>query len=171
MTPPAHIRAETPQDIAAIHGINAAAFETDTEARLVDALRERARPFVSLVAEEQGAVVGHILFTPVTLTGHPELNLMGLAPMAVTRARQRCGIGAALVRAGLERCRQLGCGAVVVLGHPSYYPRFGFMPSHRFGIACEYDAPPDAFMVLELAPDCLKGATGTINYQPAFGEA
>lgn len=93
---------------------------------------------------------------------------MGLAPMAVTPAHQNKGIGSALVRAGLERCKALGFGAIVVLGRSEYYPRFGFSPSTRFGIGCEYEAPEEAFMVVELQPGYLRGKSGTIKYHAAF---
>lgn len=93
---------------------------------------------------------------------------MGLAPMAVLPSHQRRGIGSALVRAGLQHCRQLGIGAVAVLGHPDYYPRFGFRPSTRFGISSEYDAPAEAFMVLELQEGYLAGRSGVIRFHPAF---
>lgn len=162
------VRAEQPQDHASVRAVNTSAFETTAEADLVDALREQAHPVVSLVAEVGGEVVGHILFSPVTLTGHPELRIMGLAPMAVAPAHQRSGIGSELVRAGLEKCRQLGFGAVVVLGHPSYYPRFGFRPTARYGIDSEYEAPEEAFMLIELQPGSLRGATGKIQYHAAF---
>ena len=164
------IRAEDPGDWGAVRAVNVAAFETPLEANLVDALRGQAKPCVSLVAEDEGAVVGHIMFSPVTLSGHPALGIMGLAPMAVSPAHQRKGIGAALVRAGLEQCRQLDVGAVVVLGHPAFYPRFGFVPATRFGIVCEYEVPEDLFMVMELGAGFLRSAAGTIKYHAAFSE-
>ena len=163
------IRSEQPADIAAVRAVNGAAFETSTEADLVDALRTEAHPIVSLVAEENGAVVGHILFSPVTLLGHADLKVMGLAPMAVLPGQQRQGIGSALVRAGLQRCRELGCDAVVVLGHAGYYPRFGFVPASRFGIASEYDVPEDVFMALEIKRGVLRDKSGTARYHAAFG--
>lgn len=162
------IRIEEEKDWAAVYALNAAAFETSVEANLVDSLRQQARPVVSLVAENNHVVVGHIMFSPVSLTGHPEVKIMGLAPMAVAPNHQRKGIGSALVRAGLERCKQLGFGAVVVLGHPDYYPRFGFSPSSRFGIGCQYEVPEEVFMVLELQSDYLRGVSGTIKYHEAF---
>ena len=165
------IRPEQAADIAAIHAVNRAAFDSDTEADLVDALREHADPIISLVADDGGSIVGHILFSPVTLSGHADLKIMGLAPMAVRPAEQRRGIGSALVGAGLERCKQLGSGAVVVLGHPGYYPRFDFVPASRFGLACEYDVPDEAFMALELELGILRGASGTIRYHAAFADA
>lgn len=162
------IRAETDADHAAIHAVNAAAFPTAAEADLVDALRQQARPLISLVAEQDGAIVGHILFTPVTLDSRADLRIMGLAPMAVAPDHQRSGIGSALIRAGLEQCRQLGYSAVVVLGHPEYYPRFGFVPSVRFHLRSEYDVPDEVFMVQELEPGALDGVSGTARYHPAF---
>ena len=162
------IRAEQPGDWLAVHRVNESAFETHVEVDLVYALRQQVSPIVSLVAERDGSVVGHILFSPVTLPDHPNLKIMGLAPMAVAPQHQRTGIGSALVRAGLERCRELGFGAVVVLGHPEYYPRFGFSPASRFGIGCEYDVPDDVFMMLELRPGFLEGASGVIRYHEAF---
>lgn len=162
------IRAERDTDHAAVHAVNAAAFPTPLEADLVDALRRQAHPLISLVAERDGAILGHILFSPVTLEGRPDLRLMGLAPLAVAPEHQRSGIGSALVRAGLAECRHLGFSAVVVLGHPEYYPRFGFTPAVRYGLRSEYDVPAEVFMALELIPGALREATGTIKYHPAF---
>ena len=165
------IRAEEQGDRAGVRAVNVSAFETALEASLVDALREHAEPLVSLVADDDSAIVGHIMFSPVSLSGHPALRIMGLAPMAVFPDRQRKGIGSALVRAGLEQCKRLGFGAVVVLGHPAYYPRFGFSPSARFGIGCEYDVPDDVFMAVELQAGFLRVASGTIKYHAAFSSA
>ena len=114
-----HLRPEGQADQAAVNDINVAAFGREAEARLVAMLREQARPLVSLVAEDAGAVIGHIMFSPVSLGGFARL-MMGLAPMAVAPAHERRGIGSALVRAGLERCREIGAAAVVVLGHPDF---------------------------------------------------
>ena len=163
------IREEEENDQAAIRSVNVSAFETPSEANLVDALRAQATPVVSLVAEENDIVVGHIMFSPVTLSGHPELKAIGLAPMAVIPEHQRTGIGSALVRAGLEQCKQLGFVAVVVLGHPEFYPRFGFSPSSRFGIDSEYDVPEEVFMAMELHPNALDEKTGKVKYHAAFG--
>jgi putative acetyltransferase len=165
-----HIRPELPADITAIREVNLSAFEGTTEADLVDALREQARPIVSMVAEDNGAIVGHILFSPVTLSSLPDLRVMGLAPMAVLPDRQRKGVGSALARAGITACRDLGYEAVVVLGHAEYYPRFGFVPASRFGVRSEYDVPDDVFMAMELTPGALQGSgPGTIRYHAAFG--
>ena len=163
------IRPESAEDIAAIRAVNLAAFGTSVEADLVDSLRAQAAPIISAVAEDAGVIVGHILFSPVTLIGQTTPAMMGLAPMAVAPARQRRGIGSSLVRAGLEECRRIGARAVVVLGHPEYYPRFGFVPASRFALRCEYDVPDNAFMALELDAGALTGMSGVIRYHPAFG--
>lgn len=162
------IRSEMSGDADAVRSLYRQAFESDAEARLVDALRVDADPCIALVAEDHGRVVGHILFTPVTLDNHAGLVLMGLAPMAVTASRRREGIGSALVRAGLEACRRAGAGAVFVLGHPGYYPRFGFEPAADFGIKSTYDVPDEAFMAVELIGGCLENVRGTVKYHRAF---
>ncbi|MBM4261844.1 MAG: N-acetyltransferase [Deltaproteobacteria bacterium] len=162
------VRLEEPKDWAAVHRVNAAAFPTTAEADLVDIVRLRANPIISLVAEQDETVIGHMLFSPVTLTGHADLKVMGLAPMAVAKDHQRQGVGSALVREGLARCKELDFGAVVVLGHPDYYPRFGFAPAVQYGIGCEFAAPPEAFMIVELEPGYLHGKSGTIRYHSAF---
>ena len=162
------IRTEKENDKDAVRAVNRSAFETPAEADLVDSLREQAQSIVSFVAEDGGRVLGYILFSPVSLPAHPDLKVMGLGPMAVVREHQRQGIGSALVRAGLEKCRQKGVAAVVVLGHPEFYPRFGFLSSSRFGIDSEYEVQQDAFMVMELQLGSLSGKTGTVKYNDAF---
>ncbi len=168
MIRPVRVRPEEQQDRDGVRAVHAAAFGSSAEAGLADMLRQQAHPVVSLVAVEESTVAGHIMFSPVTLLGHPELKIMGLAPMAVAPGYQRKGIGSALARAGLKRCKELGFGAVVVLGHPEYYPRFGFSPASRFGIGCDYDVPSEAFMLIELQPGLLNGASGKIEYHSAF---
>ncbi len=163
-----NIRAETEKDKTAIQEINQSAFETCAEATLVDTLREQCHPIISLIAEEDREVVGHIMFSPVTLNGSSDLKIMGLAPMAVLPKYQRKGIGSALVQSGFDECKKLGFGAVVVLGHTKYYPKFGFISATRYGIDCEYDVPEEAFMVLELEPSYLTRAKGKVKYHSAF---
>jgi putative acetyltransferase len=162
-----NIREERPVDAERIRAVNLAAFETSAEADLVDALRRHAAPIISLVAEEDSDIVGHILFSPVTLVGE-QVTLMGLAPMAVVPARQRQGIGSSLIAEGLERCRRANVAAVVVLGHAEYYPRFGFIPASQRSLQCEYDVPESVFMVRELSEGALRGVSGTIRYHRVF---
>ena len=164
------IRAEKETDQHAVYAVNVAAFDAPSEAILVDALREQAHPAVSLVAEDEGELVGHIMFSPVSVSGHPELKVMGLGPMSVAPGYQRKGIGSALVRAGIKCCRQLGFSAVVVLGHPEYYPRFGFTPAFRFGIDSEYEVPEGVFMVMELQAGARSEKTGRVKYHAAFND-
>ena len=163
------IREEKLIDTDSIWNINAKAFETEAEANLVNALRDSGCTFISLVAETDNKAVGHILFTPVKLTGiENKLKLIGLAPMAVIEQHQNKGIGSKLVKAGIEHCKSKGYDAIVVLGHPSYYPKFGFVPSITYGIKSKYEVPDEAFMVLELVPNSLNNYQGVIKYHDLF---
>jgi putative acetyltransferase len=162
------IRAESPEDRAAVGTVHRRAFPTDAEARLVDALRDAGKAVVSLVAELDGRVVGHVLFSPVTVEEGASAGL-GLAPVAVLPEHQSRGVGTALIRAGLERCREAGYGFAVVLGHAAYYPRFGFRRASLSGLGNEYGAD-EHFMVLELRPDALTGARGLVRYAAEFGQ-
>ncbi|MCX6356155.1 MAG: N-acetyltransferase [Candidatus Aureabacteria bacterium] len=164
------IRPEQETDIAQIHAVNAAAFPTSAEAILVDNLRQSASPLISLVAEHNGKIIGHILFTPMTLPASATVKVMGLAPMAVLPENQRQGIGSTLIKAGLIACKDLGAGAVVVLGHPDYYPKFGFVPASHFGLRTEYDVPDEVFMALEVVLGALKGISGVVKYHGAFSK-
>ena len=163
--PAISIREEQPDDLAAIREVNDRAFDQPLEGRIVDALRAHGAARLSLVAEVDGRVVGHILFSPVTSAGADGL---GLGPMAVTPDQQRRGVGAALVEAGLARMRDAGCPFVVVLGHHHYYTRFGFVPASRHGMRCEWDVPDEAFMVHVLDEAATAQAAGLIRYRPEF---
>ena len=171
------VRDERPEDAAAVRHVLEHAFGQAEEADLVDRLRLAGAVTVSAVATDgtvdcgaaSGRIIGHILFSRVTIGGrHPAAPAVGLAPMAVTPEHQRRGVGTALVETGLTRCREGGVGLVVVLGHPDYYPRFGFRPAHLSGLSCEYDSPPEAFMVLELEDGALGACTGVVRYHPVF---
>jgi len=164
------IRSETDNDKTAVYDVNAAAFATETEAKLVDVLRESSSEYISQVAVEDQNVVGHIMFTPVTLEPFEDLRLMGLAPMAVSPTLQRGGIGSELVKTGLLRCTESDVGAVAVLGHPQYYPRFGFRPASQWGIKSEYEVPEEVFMMMELSPGYLQGYQGIIRYDAASAD-
>lgn len=163
------VRAETPEDLRAVRRVNELAFDGAAEANLVDALRESGAAHVSLVAEEDALVVGHILFSPVTVeSAGGDWEALGLAPMAVLPERQGRGVGSALVREGLGECLRLGRAVVFVLGHADYYPRFGFRTAGPLMIGCEFPAPEENFMVAELRPGALAGRTGLVRYRPEF---
>ena len=165
------IREEQSNDIAAIRRVVQEAFDSPAEANLVDKLRANGKFELSLVAELDGQVVGHILFTGVTMEdADPGPRVLGLAPLAVLTEFQRKGVGSALMRTSLERCRDMGYDAIVVVGHPEYYPKFGFLAASRYGLRCEYDVPEDVFMALELRTGALGGIRGLVRYQPEFGE-
>lgn len=164
------IRPEQAGDRDAIRQLNLDAFGGDAEADIVDALRDNCRELLSLVAEENGEVVGHILFSPLIIeipggTRHG----MGLAPMAVLPTLQNRGIGSQLVERGLKELRRRGVPFVIVLGHPGYYPRFGFVPASRHGIRCQWQGVPDeAFMVLLLDESPGGSLAGTACYREEF---
>ena len=162
------IREETPADFNAVAAITQQAFQGDAEVRLVNLLRQQCSDIVSLVAEQQGKIVGHILFSPASLNSASHYKLMALAPMAVSNVLQHQGIGSALVRAGLEKCRLQGTDAVVVLGHPAYYPRFGFIPASKAQIRCPWPVPDEAFMLLPLKAKTIVGKDSTVVYHSAF---
>lgn len=164
------IRGEQAGDAAAIRAAHEQAFGASGEADLVEALRGADAIVVSLVAAVEGVVMGHVLFSPVEIERGDEAQVVGLAPMAVSPAAQRRGIGSRLVREGLDRCRAAGVDAVVVLGHAAYYPRFGFVPARRFGLRCEYDVPDDVFMAIELRAGALAAVSGLVRYHPAFAQ-
>ena len=161
------VRAEAPGDEDAIRGLNELAFGGRTEADLVDALRgsEAWLPEFSLVAEDGAGIVGHVLFSVVRLDSGPEL--LSLGPMAVMPERQRGGVGSALIGRGLELSRTTSYPLVVVLGHPAYYPRFGFEPASGYDIGTPYEVPDEAWMALPL-PRYDERVRGTVVYPPAW---
>jgi len=162
------IRAERPDDVAAIRDVNERAFGSSAEARLVDQLRAAKKAVISLVAQHGNQVVGHILFSTVTVTTAPQsFRGAGLAPMSVLPEFQNQGIGSRLIRAGLSACQSAVYDVVVVLGHVGYYPRFGFAKAMYYGLENEYDAS-DAFMVLELRPGALQRIRGLVKFAPEF---
>ena len=161
------VRLEEPRDVADVRETNEQAFGAPLEARLVDSLRGSADS-ISLVAQVDDRVIGHILFTPVSIEPPVSVRVAGLAPMAVRPEYQRVGIGGQLVRAGIEECRRRGYSAVVVVGHPAYYPRFGFVPADTKSLECEFPVPREAFMVIELEASALVGVAGIVRYQPEF---
>lgn len=158
------VRPARDADHAAIREVVVAAFGQPDEAELVDRLRADGDALVELVAEEDGEVVGHILFSPMTC--EPPAKIAALAPVAVKPGVQRGGTGIALNKVGLEACRAAGVEAVIVLGHADYYPRFGFSAELAKGVRAPFSGP--SFMALELTPGVL-ATERTVRYAPAFG--
>jgi putative acetyltransferase len=157
-----------PADFEAITALNIAAFASSDEAEIIAHLRVEGSVIVSLVADDAGEIAGHILFSELPIeSGDTRIKGAALAPMAVAPARQRQGIGSRLVEDGLETCRNSGIEAVVVLGHPDYYPRFGFSAETARHLKAPFSGP--AFMALELVPGILDGVEGTVHYADAFG--
>ena len=164
-----NIRCETQSDYQAIAEVNLQAFGQENEARLVEAIRNSSRyiPELSLVADLNGVVVGHVLWSYIDLVGEETFQVLGLAPLAVLPQMQRQGIGSALVRAGLARAEAMGEAIAIVLGHSHFYSRFGFVPSVGYGIEASFQVPEDAFMVKPLKHNHDR-YRGKVVYPPAF---
>ncbi|PIG91729.1 N-acetyltransferase [Gloeocapsopsis sp. IPPAS B-1203] len=164
------IRCENLLDASAIYNVHTQAFERENEAQLVKNIRHSDRyiPQLSLVAEVDNTVVGHILFSYIDLIGEKTLRVLSLAPLAVVPQFQRQGIGSALVQVGLETADTMGEALVIVLGHPQFYPRFGFQPSVNYGIESPFPVPEDVFMVKLLTN--YQGFKGKVVYPPTFQE-
>ncbi len=167
-----NIREERLDDIEVIRALNFAAFGRPQEGGLVDALRANGGLSLSLVATIDERLVGHILYSPVSISCNgKEVVGAGLGPMAVVPELQRKGIGAELIRAGNEKLKRLGCPFIVVLGHPQYYPRFGFRPARAHAIRCQWNVPDDVFMILSLEESRMKGVAGLAKYRDEFSAA
>jgi putative acetyltransferase len=166
------VRSEKPEDFEAIDRINEDAFGGVAEARLVNLLRQREPRSISLVAVEGDEIVGHIMFSPMTVEDSPVgKSFAGMGPMAVAPAHQKQGVGGELIRTGLEKCRKAGYHAVAVLGHPEYYVHFGFAPAEAYDIGCEFNVPRGVFMVHEVKPGTLAAVRGCkLFYRPEFRE-
>ena len=162
------IRKETPDDVTAIHRVEGQAFGRAAEADLVDALREAGAFVLSLIALRDGEIVGHILFTRGSIEDNSsEFDALALGPLAVLPKYHSQGIGTQLMEKGLEMCKEAGHDAVFLLGHPNYYPRFGFVKGSTKGIGNDYNAD-DAFMVKELCEGALDGIQGMAKFHPEF---
>ena len=163
------LREDQPADRAAIFEVVRRAFEQDAEARLVDRLREGDYVRLSLIAETDRRIVGHILYSELPIVGATGTTpALALAPMAVLPEYQSQGIGSALIRRSLDICRERGHKIVVVLGHKHYYPRFGFSPQLALPLESPYAG--ESFMALELSPGALAGVHGRVEYAPPFEE-
>lgn len=168
------IRPETAADVPGIYELNEQAFGQENESRLIGALRtsEHFIPELSIVAYAGEYLVGHILLTRLLIKGDDGRSYptLALAPMAVTTALHQMGIGGQLIHHALKEATALGFDSVIVLGHPEYYPRFGFVPASKFGIRTDYDVPDEVFMALELKPGALAGKAGLVVYPKEFDE-
>jgi putative acetyltransferase len=165
------IRAENGEDQEAIREVNTQAFGREEEAQLVEELR-RLPEFLrelSLVAWHAERIIGHALFSRVRIQNEDGgVEALTLGPIAVLPAFQRQGVGSRLIYAGLDQGKALNYPAVVLIGHPTYYPRFGFLPASRYGLKSRYQVPDDVFMALPLRPDGLAGITGNVVYPKPF---
>ena len=165
------IREERSTDFSSVHRVHEIAFDSSDEPFLVELLRSQGKAVISLVAEKAGVIVGHVMFSQVTIEPmNPQWNVVGLAPVGVLPHYRRLGIGSQLIRRGLALCKDACYAAVVVLGNPTYYSRFGFLRAKDLGLQNEY-GETDAFMVLEFSPGVLKDFTGMVKYPPEFREA
>jgi putative acetyltransferase len=162
------IRSEEPVDLAAIREIHRRAFGQEQEGAIVDALRANGGARLSLVATAGDRVVGHILYSPAHVG---DIVGAALGPMAVLPAHQRHGIGSRLVEAGNAQLQGAGCPFIVVVGHPAFYPRFGFRPASSCGLVCEWPVPDEVFMALILDESRLAGVTGVVSYRSEFSIA
>lgn len=160
------VRDEKNGDLGAIRDLNSRAFGQEQEANIVDALRSNGAIRLSLVAIADGCLVGHIMYSPITIDG----NVTGaaLGPMAVLPEYQRKGIGSELVKRGTVRLKQDGCPFIIVIGHAEYYPRFGFKPASAHRIKCEWEVPDNVFMVLILDEAKMLGVSGLAKYRDEF---
>ncbi|MCD4665548.1 MAG: N-acetyltransferase [Bacteroidales bacterium] len=166
------IRKELENDFPDVFNLNLTAFGQESEPKLVELLRKSIAfiPELSLVAEVDNKIVGHILFTKIKIKDNNgnEFNSLALAPMAVRPDLQKNGIGGQLVRFGLNKARELGYKSVIVLGHEHYYPKFGFVPAGKWKIKAPFDVPPNVFMGIELVANGLSGVSGTVQYSKEF---
>jgi putative acetyltransferase len=163
------IRKEIVRDIQDIRQLNDLVFSSPVEGTIVDAIRKRSSEVLSMVAVVDDKIVGHVFFSPVEIDGLNSHQAFGLGPMAVLSEYQRQGIGSGLVTQGIKQLQELGCAAVVVLGLPEYYPKFGFSPAGKYGLKCEWDGiPDDTFMLRFLKKEYEGVVRGTVRYMKEF---
>ncbi len=168
-----NLRHETINDYKEIKNINDLAFEQADEGLLIEKLRLNP-DFInklSIVAEFNDKIVGHILFFPIKIQNDSKKHeSLALAPMSVLPGFQNKGIGGQLITKGLEIAKELGFKSVIVLGHKDYYPKFGFLPASRWRIKAPFDVPDEVFMAIALVSDGLKNVSGIVEYPKEFEE-
>ncbi|MGB6680302.1 MAG: N-acetyltransferase [Candidatus Bathyarchaeia archaeon] len=164
------IRKEKKEDFKSIYEINKQAFKQKNESELIERIRVSKNfvPELSLVAEKNGKIVGHILFTKIKIKGEKEYESLILAPMAVLPELQKQGIGEKLITEGLKKARELGFSSVIVLGHKDYYPKFGFEKASKWNIKCSFKVPDEAFMAIELNIGALAEKSGIVEFPKEF---
>jgi len=164
------IRKEAKKDYNDIFYVNKLAFGQEEESRLVNKIRNGNNfiPDLSLVAETDGKIIGHILFSKIEISGSSKFNSLALAPMAVVPEFQRKGVGSKLIEAGISKAKEFNFESIIVLGHKDYYPRFGFQKASKWNIKCPFKVPDEAFMAMELYENALNNKSGTIIYPPEF---
>ena len=170
--PVVEIRFERPEDTDEVRLLNTKAFGQPIEGRIVDKLRKSCKRILSLVAISNNKIIGHIMFSPVTIESQEGvIEGMGLAPMAVLPELQNQGIGSKLIEEGLRIIRNTSCPFVVVLGHETYYPRFGFQRASKYGLKSQWEGIPDeAFMVMILHNSVMMGVSGIVRYRNEFND-
>ena len=168
------IRKENQSDYSDVFNLNKVAFEQDAESKLIDLLRKGLAfiPELSIVAETNDEIVGHILFTKIKIKAENgnEYSSLALAPMSVTPKFQSKGIGGKLIKHGLNTAKELGYESVIVLGHKDYYPKFGFKVASLWNIKAPFEVPDEAFMAIELVENGLEGISGIVKYSKEFDE-
>lgn len=166
------IRAEKENDHKRVYEVNKLAFQQEDESKLIEKIRkgENFIPQLSLVAEVDNKIVGHILFSKIKIIGDSVFESLALAPMAVMPDLQKQGIGSALINKGMKRAKDMGFDSIIVLGHSEYYPRFGFLRASKWNIKCPFEVPDEAFMAIELTEKVLDGKAGTVEYPDEFME-
>lgn len=166
------IRQEQKSDHRKVYEINKLVFNQENESMLIEKIRvgDSYVPELSLVAELDGEIIGHILFSKIKILGEAEYESLALGPMAVVPKHQKKGIGGKLLTTGLEIAKELGFESVIVVGHKDYYPRFGFEKASKWNIKCPFEVPDEAFMAIELVENSLKNKDGTVQYPKEFME-
>ena len=167
------IRKETPDDFAQVARLIEMAFCQKNEAMLVEKLRHNKKynPMLSIVADYGGYVMGHILFFPIVIKSRDsETESLALAPLSVSPEFQKMGVGGRLIHHGVKIAQEIGYGSAIVLGHPKYYSRFGFVPAIKWNIKAPFEVPEDALMAMEFEQGALKNAGGIVEYPLEFSE-
>jgi predicted N-acetyltransferase YhbS len=167
------IRQEVTKDYNRVYKITKLAFGQEKESILIEKIRKGPNfvPELSLVAEKDNKIVGHILFSKMKIVGESEYETLMLAPLAVIPELQKQGIGGKLVKKGIEKAIELGFNSIIVVGHKDYYPKFGFQKASKWDIKCPFEVPDEAFMGIELTEKALENKAGVVQFPEEFLES